>query len=1220
MNYTLKPGVLRYFGLPPKILLIMTSKLFQLRSHNAIKKLLLVMNLVVVIFFACLMQVSASSLAQRITLSEKNSSLEQVLRKIKSQIGYEILFASDVLDQTKNVTININNVPLTDGLDKIFEEQALTYEIKDNTIIVKRKTPSFLDLPKSAFTFVDVRGRVLDEGGKPLEGATVVLKGSSRTVKTDVKGEFVMANVPDDGVLVIRYVGYKQLEISLKDAVIPLEIKLNVATGELEEVKVTYNTGYQNIPKERATGSFVQIDNKTLNRTVSTGILDRIAYLTSSLRKGLNGTGDGDNESDISIRGISTINANRRPLIVVDGFPYEEQGQAFATNTLQNLNPNDVESITILRDAAAASIWGARSANGVIVITTKSGRFNQQTSLQFNSSINIIQRPDLFKANIMSSADVIDFEKNLFATGVYNPYDDQYPSFNTYPVLSPVIEILLAQRRGDILESDANAQLQKLAQNDLRNDVLKYLLRPAVNQQYNLNVSGGNEKMSYYGSIGLDRNLEGTMGNDNTRLTLYFKNTYRPIKNLELNTYINYTQGKSSISSVDPAHYFPGGTNFFTGPYLQLADVEGNSLRVLRTGAGYRSAYLDTLSTRGLLDWNYKPLNEIKNSDNTNENFTSRFGGGIKYIILPGIEINLSGQYERSLINNDNHHTIDSYFTRDHINRFMFLNSQGVPQYPVPLGGILDITNNIQATYNLRGQINVNKTFNSHNISAITGVDASQRDFQSNMNRLYGYDPNTLGYATSMDFVNEYAVRPELNPQRIGDQKTLRGTLNRFLSYYGNLAYTYKNRYALSGSVRIDGSNYFGVKANRRFSPLWSLGASWDIMRENFFAPSMFSMLKLRASYGYNGNLDNSINTLPIIRYGFPSNPTSSSPPLPATVIAGNPGLTWEKVGIMNFGLDFGLVGNRISGSLEYYVKHAKNLIGTVLADPSIGVSEYRGNTSSLKGKGFDFNLQGVWLSKKVSFQTNLSISYNTDKVSDYYLDPTILEYGTTYLGGYPIIGKPLNSIYSYKWAGLNPESGDPMGFINGEKVPFATVLGYDVNNKPNVKPNDLVYHGRANPSVFGNIINTVSYKHITLSFNCVYGLGFYFRSRSIDYNRVQDYWSGHGDYAKRWQKPGDELATNVPSYNLDSRYLFYSNSEVLVERGDYLYLQDARLSYQLVSKTSSKLFRDAQFFINANNLGMLWTENDKGLDARVIGNFNIPKPVEVAFGLNLNF
>lgn len=1169
------------------------------------------------------MQVSATTLAQRITIKGNPISLKAIFTEIKKQTGFQVLYQSAQLNKAKPIKIALNNVPLEEAMPQILADQQLDFEIEDKTIIIKERSPSLLDKLSNVISNMvrnlTIKGRVVDQDGKPLPNASIRVKGKSAVTNTNSEGEFEIKGVDEDAVLLVSYVGYKTLEIALKDAVMPLEIKLNAATGELEEVKVVYNTGYQELNKERATGSFVQIDNKSIKRGVSTNILDRISYLTSSLRKGGNGEAS-VNGTDISIRGLSTVNANQKPLIVIDGFPYEEYIFGFGGQIiLNNLNPNDVESATILRDAAAASIWGARSANGVIVITTKKGKFDQKANVSFFSNTTIGERPDLFKANIMSSNDMIDYEKKLFKIGVYNDYDDLYPSSNSFPSLSSGIELLLANRRGEISDSQTIINLEKLRNNDVRNDVNKYLLRSSVNQQYNLNVSGGSNKMNYYGSIGYDKELKSAIGNEYNRLTLRLDNNYRITNNIELNTYVSYTQSKTQNNGISYDQYIANGINQVS-PYTMLADENGNLLSVPKR---LRSSYIDTVKTRGLVDWHYNPIEEISNQDNTDKLSTIRFGGGLIYKIIQGLNLNLKGQYDHSLSNSEDYKSIRSYEVRDNINTYMFLNALGQPQYPIPLGGTLNFRSMRQTSYNLQGQLNFSKTFDAHAISAIGGfnVNESQRDLNSN--KKWGYDPLTLGFANNMDYNTRYAMRASSgNTGTIPkDNGSLSGSLNRSLSYYSNVGYTLLNKYTLNASARIDAANLFGVKANLKAKPTWSFGTGWNISKEDFFDVGSISSLSLRATYGYNGNVDNNATSFPVIRYQLASLPYSIPQQYATSVSPPNPGLTWEKVKVINLGLDISMFGNRLIGSVDYYIKKAGDLISSQPVDPTVGVNSYTGNFGALKAEGIDLNLTALVLNYGIKVNSAISLSYNKEEITDYYLAPSLLIQPLNYLSNQVLAGKPRNYLYSYRWAGLNSQTGDPMGVVDGQIVPFTTVLG-STGVAPNTHPTDLIYHGRSTAPVFGNMLNTISYKGFSTSFNITYAFGYYFRRPSVNFSLIQYTWGGHGDYKNRWQKPGDELFTNVPSLPLmsDGRDEFYAYSEVLVEKADHIRLRDIRLSYDLNKGQVRKFpFTNISFYVLANDLNvLLWRANNHNIDPENLN--KVPNPRSISVGLTLNY
>ncbi|WP_285059161.1 SusC/RagA family TonB-linked outer membrane protein [Pedobacter ginsengisoli] len=1169
-------------------------------------KILLIMKLIVVILFTCLMQVSASTLAQRITLSENNAPLEQVLNKIKAQSKMNILFSDDIFDQAKKVNIKLSNAPLKEVLDKLLENQSLSYELSDNTIVISKKAPSLLDKLSTVISNMvrdlNVKGRVVDQDGKPLPNASIRVKGKSVVTNTNAEGEFEIKNVADDAVLLVSYVGFRTLELPLKDAVMPLEIKLNVATGELEEVKVTYSTGYQTLNKERATGSFVQIDNNLINRSVSTNILDRIIGVSSGLNFEPNpksGAGQ-NNRSNISIRGNSTIQANSNPLVVIDGFPYDES--IVLSNVINNINPNDIESVTILKDAAAASIWGARSGNGVIVITTKKGKYGQKSRASFNSNFTIGNKPNLFYVKRISSAEAVEINRIKFADSIYNIYDDSYPSIKYFPSVSSGIELLLAARKGKISKDQLELKLAELEKIDVRDDIDKYLRQESVNQQYALNLSGGSNNFNYYGSIGYDRNRSTNVGDKLSRLTIRYENSYKLTKDLELNGYINYVQNKNINNGIGAV---------FGEPYSKLTDENGNSLSI--PFGPLRKAYIDTASYPALLEWRYRPLDELTFNDNQTKQVDNRFGFGGKYQFFPGLHAELKYQYQKSTSSTINNYSKESYFVRNLVNQYMQRLSNGTINYLIPNGDILQQSIVELVSNNVRGQLNYNKVLGvNHALDAILGVDGREVTSTSFSDRKYGYDPINGVFSSNIDFLNRYPVRPEGNMSAIPSASSIGGTINRYISYFGNAAYTYKNRYTLSVSGRMDGSNFFGIKANQRITPLWSVGGLWDVTKENFYKTNLLSVLKIRATYGYNANLFNSVTAYPTILYSSGSTNFISQNTYARVTSSGNPELRWERVRMINIAVDFATSNSRIGGSIEYYNKKGFDLIGPIQLDPTTGFSELTGNRASIKGYGIDVVLNTLNTTGTVSWRSNFLLSFNTDRVVSY---ESKSQTASSFVTGQPYIGKPLYSIWSYRWAGLDPKNGNPRAYLSD------TIASFNLVNT-NAKPEDLVYNGTAVPRYFGSLRNTLTYRNLSLSFNILYKFDYFFKRNSIQYGGIEGL-SGHSDFSKRWKKPGDELVTNVPSMSASvagGRDFIYSQSNILVEKGDHIRLQDIRLDYTFSKKKLGRLpIQNVSLFIYANNLGILWSANDLGIDPEY-GDSVIPSSRSLSIGLNVNF
>jgi TonB-linked SusC/RagA family outer membrane protein len=1164
-------------------------------------KTVLVMKLTAFILLLGCLQVAATGNAQKVSLSVKEEKLEKVFNEIKRQTGYSFFYTDDQVRQSIPVTAKLSDATLEEALKTIFSNQPFSYKIIDKMIVVKAKEKSPNELAATEPP-IDVHGRVVNEKGEPLEGVTVAVKGTKNATATDVNGMFELKNVDENATLIFSGVNVENQEVNVNGATeFAVNLKTKIVTGETVTV---VSTGYQEIPKERATGSFEKVENSLINRNVSTSILDRIYGVTNGLNYSpLTGT-----RSNINIRGISTIFGNDKPLVVIDNVPYD--------GDINNINPNDVESVTILKDAAAASIWGVRAGNGVIVIVSKKARYNQKQGVQFTSSITVGGKPDLYYLPILSSDEFLSFEKLQFIKGSYNGYLSNTTNF---PAVSMGVEILAKRKAGSITAADSVNLMTALSTADLRKDFENYLFQKSITQQNAINISGGSDKYSYYSSVGYDINKNNIARNKNNRLTLRVDNSYRPIKNLEINGFIVYTQNKTFNNGLNYASLIPNGTNSPIAPYTSLADANRNSLAMPLT---YRLAYVDTAKYPQLLDWHFRPLDELRYSDNVTTLNDIRFGAGAKYSIFPGLNAEVKYQYEKSITITNNYRSQQTYYTRNLTNQYMYLSS-GTIMYPVPLGGILDISNYSLRAWDVRGQINLNKKWSRHQVSAIAGTEVRELNYNGNINRKYGYNPDVNSFSTTMDFNTKYKIYPGgLLTGSIPNNEFLVSSYNYYISYYANAAYTFKDKYTLSSSGRIDESNFFGVEANQRRVPLWSAGIAWDIGRETFYNLKWLPNLKIRATYGYNGNTNNSATSFTIAKYSNPdafsiinaSYATIMSPP--------NPQLRWEKVQVINFGIDFDTKNRRIGGSVEYYKKNGLDLISRISVDPTTGVSSFIGNNATIKGQGIDVKINSKALDGSLKWDITLLFSKTSDKVTDYKTTPVssdLLKYSNTispYLSNSNtaiMIGKPLLSLYSYKWAGLNPANGDPRAYIND------TVANYNLI-PVNAKISDLVYNGPATPKIFGSFINTFSYKDFNLSFNIVYKLGYYFRRNSINYYNLFYNWGGHSDYSLRWQKAGDE--SNVPSLpnvfdqGRDQVYLF---SNILVEKADHIKLQDIRLGYDLNKRNFRKLpFPNCNVFMYVRNLGILWSANKHKIDPDY-GDSNIPPSKSFSMGVNIN-
>lgn len=1034
-----------------------------------------------------------------------------------------------------------------------------------------------------------VSGSVQSAGdGQPLAEATVTIKNSRNLARTDSRGLFRLNNVDSNTLLVISHTGYESLEIRADKPV--LSIFLEPSTREMEEVVI--NTGYQRLPRERVTGSFSQLGQEQINLQMGTHILPRLEGLANSVLFEKN-----SQRPAFTVRGLSTINGPKAPLIVLNDFPYE--------GDINNINPNDIESITILKDAAAASIWGTRAGNGVIVITTKNGRFNQPLQVQFNSGILVRNKPDLFYLKEISSSDYIDVEQMLFSKGFYASQESNVGR----PPLTPVVELLIAKRDGRISAAEADQKINELRQHDVRNDFDRYMYRQGLNRQYALSMSGGASNLRYILSAGYDKNTS-EVDADYDRLTLRMANTYQPFKKLQVSASVTYTNsssvsGRSGWGSIL--------TNRTLYPYARFADEEGRPLPLYM----YRQTYTDTAGAGKLLDWKMYPLENYKYMQSKSRQEEITGSAGLLYEIIKGLSLDVKYQYQKQQSVSTNFQDLQSYATRDIINRFSQLNrSTGAVRYIVPLGGIYGMSGGGVDAYNARGQMSYNLSSGRHRVAAIAGTEIRQVRNTSNSNRVYGYDKNLVS-GRNADHVNAYPNFITGSAQTIPGGASFTENTDRFVSGYANAAYTYMGKYTLSGSARKDASNLFGVRSNQKGVPLWSAGGSWDLSKEGFYRVDFLPYLKLRATYGFSGNVSNSMSAITTLALQG----TASNTNFNITTVSqfANPDLKWERVKTVNIGADFRFAGSMLGGSIEYYHKEGLDLLGLAPIDYTAGLATYylTKNVANMKGRGVDLELNARIMDRGFKWNAGFNFSYNTSKVTKYFITTNrasnFISDGSFIT---PLEGRPVYSVMTYRWGGLDPASGNPMGYLDGQLS-----SNYSELTGPKVLVDQLVFSGPAMPPYFGNLVNTFSWKGLSLTANVSYKLGHYFRRKSIDYSGLYNFGIGHSDFALRWKKPGDEQFTQVPSQPypiVTGRDGFYNGSEALATKASHVRLQFINLSYDWQAKNRRLPFRNLQFYANASDLGLIWTANEFGLDPDYPSSLS-PAP-SFAFGIRGNF
>lgn len=1152
---------------------------------------------------------------EKISLSVKNAQLGTVFKTIEGQCPYQFWYEDSVLARCKPVTIEVKEASLQQVLSLCFKDQPVTFKIVHHTIVVKglRAKGSTTSTQLSPPGRIAVTGVVRNEKGETIPRATVMVKDGPTMALTDDKGQFSIADLDPLSTLVITSVGYTPAEIAL-DGRTSLAVQMKIGAASLGVATVTLSTGYQQIDPHKATGSFVMVDNGLYNRQVAPDIVTKLNGVAS----GVLITGSGSslspaynvpavtpnplNKLGIVIRGQSTLSnqVSKDPLIIIDNVPYE--------GDINNIDPTMIESVTISKDAAAAAIWGARAGNGVIVFTTKKGRLGQPMRVTFSANTTVTGNQNFDKVtSFMRPSDFMAAEDTLFNRGYFN----QYLTASNQPAVSAVVDVLTARAAGTLTPAEAQSRLNALAALDVRKDIKRYIYQRSVNQQYGLNLTGGTARTAYSLSVAYDKNEAALRRNGYERININALNIYTPIKKLEITTGISYLQ--MNLKSNNNFLWGTGGlaTGGVYGtailPYAQLADGAGHHLAITKDLSSY---YKDSVQRLGFKSWQYTPLDELAMADNTTRQYDILLKAGIKYTFTPGLNLEVLYQNEHQTSNNREYDNPDSYYARNLFNQFtQYDPTSGALTNVFPAGGVLALRSSTLNVGNLRAQLNFNRQIAAgHEVTAIGGAEIRKAKTMTYNRTSLGYDDEFGTAVTNLDFSSVYAINPAdyaFLPAPAGDV----GIYNsRFISYYSSLSYTFDSRYNFTLTGRRDGANIFGVNTNDKFTPLWSAGLRWNTSAEKFYHLTWLPYLTTRLSYGYNGNLYNTSAYLTAVY----STSSVTGAQRGSIISPPNPDLRWERVRNVNVGVDFAAKGDFLSGTLEWFQKNGLDLIEAVPLAPTSGFPSFNGNAASTRTRGIDLTLNSVNVkSGPFTWQTNLLLSTLHDKVLSYDVKQTQLSIQDASVA---LKGKPIFGVFSYHWAGLDPQTGDPQGYL-GKQVSknYLSIIN-------NYAPDSLVYNGSARPTFYGALRNTFRFKDISLSFNIAYRMGYVFRKPSTSTNYSEVIANPVYDFNQRWQKPGDEKKTAVPSMTYPDdiyRNQFYQYSSVLVYKADNIRLQDVNISYELGPTIFKGQDKSLQVFVYATNLGIIWKANKVNIDPDYINGLIPPRSISIGGRVN---
>ena len=1078
---------------------------------------------------------TVSAQSQKVSLDFKNERVEKVLASIKSQTGMSLVFSDQLVDVNRKVTMQLKDVTLKEALTRLLSGINLTFEIRNNKIyFIEKKAVSQPGSRKKRVT-----GVVKDVMGEPLIGANVVEKGrSTNGVITDFNGKFTL-EVDESASLVVSYIGYLAQDIPTKGKG-DFHIILKEDTNTLDEVVVT---GYGDFKKATYTGSASVLTTEKLEALPVVSVGQMIESNIPGISVVAGTSSQPGAKTTLRVRGVASMNASTEPLYVLDGVPipsydlsnFTSMSEAGGMGFIETLNPADIESITVLKDAASASLYGAKGANGVVLITTKKGKEGK------------------LRVNMAAKYGITDFAYT------YRPLmggEERRELIHEGLVNFQLDKGVSEQEAQQYADANIDQYAKRLPQG--YSDWESALFKTGYQQDYNLSASAGNQNSSFIGSLGYTKQTGVSLNSEMERFTgrVDASNKYKKVE-FGMNASFSWTKNV----------HLPEGKFYGSAIYASKVNLTP-STPIYNEDGTYASGYRENNG--------YNPILEAEVNDYYARTVRAMGTAKIAYNVWDNLKVS-------SVF------TVDYSLTKD----FFFQSPDGRDGATYQGRGRMQMTDRIR--YTSQNNLTYSKTFGKHSVSAVTAFEVMKYDYEDlyAAKKTYGQDINTsLGNAA--DPID-------------ADQKLQEDAL---MSYVASVNYSYDDKYYASFSFRRDGSSR--LSPDTRWGNFWSLSASWRLSQERFMQPlkSVLSDLKLRASYGVNGNLPSSY-------YGYQSTYTTgafySGKPSPWESTLGNEELTWEKNYALNLGLDIGLF-SRVNVSLDWYTRTTKDLLMSKQLNSISGFSSLLTNVGQMRNTGVELEVRSNNIkTKDFSWTTAFNLSHNKNKILKLADLPWFVDGRYVRKEGYPF-----NTIYLREYAGVDPETGSALYYDNQQ----------DENG--NYTKNKVTDPGQASPiplkditpTISGGFMNTFNYKFIDLSFNLSYSFGGYSYDNA-SYILQDDGYSvisnKSTEQRRRWQKPGD--ITDVPRFVYGNKKGGNYNSSRAIHSTDHIRLKSLILGLNAPKAWLQKLgIGNARIYFSGTNL-LTWAAYDQ-YDPEMSGVVGFyPPPLKTyAFGLEIKF
>lgn len=1175
-------------------------------------------RMVVILLMTMLtLNVAAQSVKDKtVTLDMTQVTVKQFFAEVKKQTGLNFIYSAELAKSFPKVTVKAQNRPVRQVLNEVMNKINCTYDVEGNIVTVTRKI--------SGARTRTVSGTVKDDAGDPLPGVSICIDDSKVCTITDINGFYTLkvpANACD---LKYSFVGMDNAVAHLNagNGHVNQDITMT-SSAQLDEVVVT---GYQEISRPKMTGSVTTISAEKLDQRYSSNLLNNLEGRVA----GLSTYG-----GKMTIRGTSSLYAETSPLLVVDGLPIEGK--------IEDLNPYDIESINVLKDAAAAAIYGARASAGIIVITTKNAKKRGKIDIDFSVDLTIWENKnmDYHDNYYMDAAEQVEVENNFWnyyykgytKDGVaHGPVTDPLTDipniisngFGGY--MSPIQYGYYQMAKGELSESQFQNMLSQLKNNNYAKEYADAIYKQQIMQQYNLSLRGRSDKFQNNLTLNFKNNNLGMINNMYNQLNIQYKGVFDLAKWLTARFTVNGIYEKTRT----PGPVYESAVQYVSPWKLPAYESLYNDDGSLRRFHGFLCGNQYMEMPEGLVDLGTNPLEEYYRNTETNHRHHMRYHGELLFNIIDGLTAQLQYVYE------NNHNTSEwlasqeSFVARSIRNAYTTYDpSTGKVTYATPeTGGMKRATNTDGRYWTARAQVNYNKIFGKHEITALAGLEFRETKTTGTRTLLLGYDDqlqtsatHTVDFGTLSQierssyfladgggFAAYQAVFEPYFEDGLGVEKEIR---HKYASGYLNATYTYDNRYNLFGSFRKDYADVYGLNAKFRGKPLWSVGLGWLANNEAFLNDvSWINFLKLRFSYGVTGNIYQGATSYMTASTGTLNNITNL--PIATIVSPANPNLKWEQNRTTNVGIDFSFFNNRLRGALDYYKKVGKDIFSYLSLDPVTGFTSMFVNNANMCNKGIELQLTYDWLRANTrnsfGWTTNFTISSNRNKITRVD-NPTTTGWGLVsnpYKEGYPS-----SALWAFRFAGISSnegEQGTVQYYVDNDRLSHTGSGSTDI----------MVFSGQSEPKVIMGLDNSFHYQGFSLSVLMAYYGGHKMRALaesemgvSMPNTSIPSYFLNAWTPDNKSNTPGmGEYGSSV----VGSEPLYADNT---IRDADFLKIRNIVLGYEFPQQWISKLgVNRLALRFQIDNPKWLWVANKVSVDPETLG---IRNPSSFIFGLNIN-